>query len=132
MLYGQSLLLSGVAAGLAEVPRLEVAWATTWADAGRLLATRIPDVLIFDLAGTGESHVLPLLFENPDLVMVGLDTEHNQAVLVSGQEAQSLTLKQIRFIVEGRGDGVTRRRGDAVTGGCGESDARARIRNLKE
>jgi hypothetical protein len=101
LLYGQSLLLSGLATGLAECPGLQVARAATWAEAGRLLAKRIPDVLIFDLTGTCESHVLPLLFENPNLVMVGLDTEHNQAVLVSGQEARSLTLKQIREIVGG-------------------------------
>ena len=111
------MLLSGVAAGLAEVPGLEVARASTWADADRLLAKRIPDVLIFDLTGPGESHVLPLLFKNPHLVMVGLDTEHNQAVLVSGQETRSLTLKQMRFIVEGeRGDAEMRRHGDAGIG----------------
>jgi hypothetical protein len=50
LLYGQSLLLSGVAAGLAEVPGLEVARATTWADADRLLAKRIPDVLMSTFA----------------------------------------------------------------------------------
>lgn len=102
MLCGQSLLLSGVAADLAEVSGLEVARARTWADAGRLLAKRIPHVLIFDLTGAGESQVLPLLFENPHLVMVGLDAEHNQAVLASAQEVRSLTLKQIRVIVEGQ------------------------------
>lgn len=121
LLYGQSLLLSGVAADLVEVPGLEVARATTWAEAGRLLATRIPDVLIFDLSGTCESHVLPLLFENPHLVMVGLDAEHNQAVLVSGQEARSLTLKQIRLIVEGESPGTRDEgRGNSVARSPGE------------
>jgi hypothetical protein len=84
-----------------DTPILQVARAATWADAGRLLVKRIPDVQVFDLTGTCESHVLPLLFENPNQVMVGLDTEHNQAVLVSGQKARSLTLKQIREIVGG-------------------------------
>lgn len=109
---GQSLLLSGVAADLAEVSGLEVARARTWAQAGRLLAKRIPDVLIFDLTGAGESHVLPLLFENPHLVMVGLDAEHNQAVLASAQEVRSLTLKQIRVIVEGQSPGKRNEGGD--------------------
>ncbi len=103
LLYGQSLLLSGVAASLAEVPRVEVARATTWADADRLLVKRNPDVLIFDLTGTCESHILPLLFKNPHLVMVGLDTEHNQAVLVSGHDSRALTLERVREIVEGGG-----------------------------
>ena len=107
LLYGQSLLLSGVAADLAEVPGLQVERARTWEEASHLLAERMPHVLIFDLRGTCESHVLPLLFKDPHPVMVGLDTEHNQAVLVSGQAAQSLTLGQIRQIAAGerRGQG---------------------------
>jgi hypothetical protein len=87
LLYGQSLLLSGVAKALAKVPGLQVARARTWTDAGRMLAEKMPDVLIFDLKGTCEGHVLPLLLENPHPTMVGLDTEQNQAVLLSGRAA---------------------------------------------
>ena len=107
LLYGQSLLLSGVAADLAEVPGLQVERARTWEEASHLLAERMPDVLIFDLTGDCESHVLPLLFKSPGMVMVGLDTEHNQAVLLSGRASQSLTLDQIRHIAAGerRGQG---------------------------
>jgi len=79
-----------------------VARAATWAEAGRRLAEGVPDVLIFDLTNSNESHILPLLLKNPDLLLIGLDTETNQAVLVWGQEAQSLTLNQIREIVEGK------------------------------
>jgi DNA-binding NarL/FixJ family response regulator len=102
LLYGQSLLLSGVAASLAECPGMQVARAATWAEAGRRLAERVPDVLIFDLTNSNESHILPLLLKNPGLLLIGLDTESNQAVLVSGQQAQSLTLNQIREIAEGK------------------------------
>jgi len=55
----------------------------------------------FDLIDDCESHILPLLLKNPGLLMIGLDTESNQAVLVSGHKAQSLTLNQIRDIIEG-------------------------------
>ena len=104
LLCGRSLLLSGVAASLAERPGLKVARAATWAEAGQRLAppAGIPDVLIFDLTSSNESHILPLLLKNPGLLLIGLDTETNQAVLVSGQKARSLTLNQIREIVEGR------------------------------
>ena len=101
LLYGRSLLLSGVAAGLAERSQLQVKRAVTWADARRLLVERMPDVVIFHLTGNCESHILPLLLKNPELVIIGLDTERNQAVLVSGQPARSLTLAQIAAIVEG-------------------------------
>ena len=101
LLYGRSLLLSGVAAGLAENPNLCVSQAVTWDDACALMDEGMPDVLVFDLGGGYEGDILPLLLKKPDLVMVGLDTECNQAVLVSGQPARSLTLAQIAAIVEG-------------------------------
>ena len=102
MLYGHSLLLSGVAANLEQCPGLHIVQARAWMDASRILAQHIPDVLIFDLTNASESHILPLLLTNPGLLMIGLDAESNQAVLVAGHEAQSLTLSQIREIVEGR------------------------------
>lgn len=102
MLYGRSLLLCGVAASLEQCPNLHIMRAAAWTEASPLLAEHATDVLIFDLTGASESHILPLLLTNPGLLMIGLDAECNQAVLVSGQEARSLTLSQIREIVEGR------------------------------
>ena len=103
LLCGRSLLLSGVAASLAERPGLKVARAATWTEANRRLAppAGVPDTLIFDLTDANVSHILPLVLKNPGLLLIGLDPERNQAVLVSGQQARSLTLDQIREIVEG-------------------------------
>ena len=103
LLYGQSLLLSGVAASLVDSPNLRVLQASTWVEVGTLLSESTPDVIVFELTAANENHILPLLFKNPQLVMVGLDVESNQAVLVSGQEARSLTVGQIRQIAE-KGD----------------------------
>jgi DNA-binding NarL/FixJ family response regulator len=101
LVCGQSLLLPLVAASLEQNPELCVTHATTWQEASRLLAEHTPDVLIFDLTDAGGIKVLPLLLRNPQLMLIGLDTEQNQAVLVSGQEAHSLTLDRIRDIVHG-------------------------------
>ncbi|MFW6136271.1 MAG: hypothetical protein ACOC7N_05570 [Chloroflexota bacterium] len=100
LLYGQSLLLPLVAANLERSPGLCVMQAATWAEASQLLAEGMPDVLIFDLTDDCENRVLPLLLKNPQLVLIGLDTERNQAVWLSGQEARSLTLERLREIVE--------------------------------
>jgi hypothetical protein len=102
LLYGRSLLLAGLAASLEQGACLRAVRAATWSKASRMLAEQPPDVLIFDLTNANESHILPLLLTNPDLLLLGLDTECNRAVLVSGQEAQSLTLDQLREIVEGK------------------------------
>ena len=103
LLYGRSLLLSGVAAGLVDSPNLRMLQASTWTEVGILLAEGTPDVIVFELTAANESHILPLLFKNPRLLVVGLDVESNQAVLVSGQEARSLTVDQIRQMAE-KGD----------------------------
>ena len=100
LLYGQSLLLSGVAASLAESPGLQVARATTWAAAGRLLAGQAPEVLIFDLTNVSESQILPLLFANPGLLLIGMDPECNQAMLVSGQPIRAYTTQDLVQLIQ--------------------------------
>ncbi len=102
LLYGQSLLLSGVAASLRREPGLRVSQAATWDKAGELLAAHIPDVLIFDLANASQDHVLPLLVKNPGILLIGLDLEHNRAVLLGGRETRALTLEGMRDVVQGR------------------------------
>jgi hypothetical protein len=99
LFYGRSLLLSLVAEDLAQSLDLHVVQAATWAKARRALAEHTPDVLVFDLHDSCESHILPLLLKNPNLLLIGLDTERNQAVLLSGQEANSLTLNQFEQII---------------------------------
>ncbi len=99
LLLGQSLLLSLVGANLERRPGLRVARAADWAEASGLLMERVPDVLIFD-PGSGEGHVLRLLLAHPGLLLVGLDSERNQAVLLSWREAQALTMQQLGEIVE--------------------------------
>lgn len=96
------MLLNLVTANLSQCSGMHVAQVTTWEEARQRLAEEVPGVLIFDLTQDCESHILPLLFRNPDLVMIGLDAESNQAVLVAGHEAQELTLNQIRDIVDRR------------------------------
>ncbi len=99
LLYGSSLLLSLVAESLAQNPDLHVIRAVTWAEASRSLAEHMPDALIFDLVNSHESHILPLLLNNRNLLLIGLDPEKNQAMLLPGREARSLTLNQLEQIV---------------------------------
>jgi hypothetical protein len=99
LLYGRSLLLSGVAASLEQCPDLRAMRAATWSEASRLLAEQPPDVLIFDLTSGCEDHLLSLLVANPTLLMIGLDAECNRAVSVSGQDTRSLTMSQIQEMI---------------------------------
>lgn len=99
LLYGRSLLLSLVADSLGQRSGLHVVQAATWEMVRHLLVGHTPDVLIFDLDNSHESHILPLLLKHPNLLLIGLDPEYNQAVLLSGQGTSSLTLNQLEQIV---------------------------------
>jgi hypothetical protein len=100
LLCGGSLLLSGVASGLRQCPDLHVMHAATWEEVRRLPADYVPDAVIFDLSDASENHILPMWFKNPALVMLGLDPECNQAVLLTGQETNSLTVSHIKEMID--------------------------------
>lgn len=100
ILYGQSMLLSLVADSLANSSNLRIAEAATWEDVDCIAAQFPPDVLIYDLGSAQESRILPLLFKNSHLLLIGLDVETNRAILLAGQEANSLTIERIKEIIE--------------------------------
>jgi len=99
LLCGGSLLLSGVASSLKQCPDLRVMHAATWEEVRRLPAEYVPDAVIFVLSEAYESQILPMWSKNPALVMLGLDPECNQAVLLTGQEARSLSVSHIKEMI---------------------------------
>jgi hypothetical protein len=101
LLYGQSMLLSLVANSLAKSPHLHVIQASSWEQVEPHAEESNPQVLIFDLTDPCQGLILPLLVRHPHLLLIGLDAERNHAVLLSGQETHSFTMKQIRELVEG-------------------------------
>jgi len=100
LLYGQSLLLSLVGTSLSQNAELHVVRAVTPAEVDVLTAHAVPDVLVYDISFAPDSHALSLLFRNPRLLLIGLDPETNRAVVLTGKQAHSLTLEQMREIVE--------------------------------
>ena len=101
VLYGQSMLLTLVAASISQSERLRVIQAESWQEVEALADDCPPDVLIYDLTGATEGLILMLLNRNPRLQLIGLDAEANRAVLITGRETCSLTLDLIKEIVQG-------------------------------
>ena len=100
ILYGQSMLLSLVAASLERSPNLRVMQAANWNEVAAFSSECTPNVLIFDLESTSDSAILPLLHINPNLQLIGLDVETNRAILLEGKENLYLTLERMKEIVE--------------------------------
>jgi hypothetical protein len=97
--YGQSMLLSLVASSLANNENLCVVEAAEWEQVKALTDENFADVLIYDCESAFNNQILPLLFTNPRILLIGLDVENNRAVLLSGKESSSLTMEQVRDIV---------------------------------
>ena len=97
---GKSMLLSLVGNSLEQSPNLHVIHEATWSEVVARSADCKPDVLIYDLDSSSESAILPMLYGNPHLLLIGLDVETNRAVLIAGQETSSLTLERVKEIVE--------------------------------
>jgi hypothetical protein len=93
------MLLSLVADSLAQSTNLHVVQAAAWEEVNALTAECAPDVLIYDLAAASENNILPLLYKNPLLLLIGLDVETNRAVLLAGKETRLLTLERMKEIV---------------------------------
>lgn len=94
------MLLSLLAHSLEQEANLRVLRTYTPAEVADLSPEDMPDVLVYDLAPASESAILPLLFQNPHLLLVGLDVEINRAVVLARQERSCLTLEGIRDLVE--------------------------------
>ena len=93
------MLLSLLAASLAESANLNVLQAATCEEMEALAAQCIPDVLIYDMAAASKSDLLSLLFLIPRMLLIGLDVETNRAVLIAGKETRSLTLERVKDLI---------------------------------
>ena len=101
ILFGRSMLLPLVSASINQDEHLSISQADTWPELQALAAECPPDVLIYDMESANEGPILSLLFNNPHLLIIGLDIETNRAVLLSAQESRSLTMDKVRDIIDG-------------------------------
>jgi hypothetical protein len=99
VLYGDSLLLSLVCASLVQCEDLHVIQCSLWKEIECMPEDCVPDVLIYDLPAASVSSILPILFKNPHLLLIGLDVETNRAVLIAGKETRFLTLDLVKDMV---------------------------------
>lgn len=93
------MLLSLVGDNLAQCSDIQVVQANAWEEVNALVTDCTPDVLIYDLDAASVNNILPLLFKNPLLLLIGLDTETNRAFLLAGKETRLLTLERMKEIV---------------------------------
>ena len=103
VLYGNSLVLAGAAASLKAYPSIELICLAAHppAEMGQLWALR-PAVVILDLGAVPPDLPISLLREQPKLLLIGVDAAGDKLLVLSGQQARSLTTQALVQVIEGR------------------------------
>jgi hypothetical protein len=103
IVYGDSLILEGVRASLVKCPGLEVLVL-------HQLPEKLPDelraygpaALIFDM-GAIQPELLLSLFQQPGLLLIGIDPETHQALVWSGRQAAAVDAADLLLVIFGQG-----------------------------
>lgn len=89
VLYGNSVFLDAIRAGLPQDARLQlVTVAPAGSEAARLISAHHPDAVVFDRCLAEPDFTLALLQAQPDLILVGVDPSSDKVIVLSGREEQ--------------------------------------------
>ena len=103
VLYGNSLVLAGMGASLKTYPGIELICLDVQPPAAaQELGALSPTAVIFDLGAVPPEFPFSLLRQQPDLVLIGVDAAGDKLLVLSGQQARSLTTEALVQVIEGR------------------------------
>ena len=103
VLYGNSLVLAGIEASLKAYPGIELICLDVQPPAEvQQLCALSPAAVIFDLGAVPPEFPFSLLREQPDLLVIGVDAAGDKLLVLSGQQAHSLTTETLVQVIEGR------------------------------
>ncbi len=100
---GESLLIQGIEASLLDREDVELAlFDSSRPGALQVLDKVNPDIIVFDLTPTQLSCVFAFLRTHLDVVLIGLDIEHDQALVLSAEWRMLPTVKHLMQVIETR------------------------------
>ena len=96
-----SVLMDGIAVSLAGNPMLEITCLDAHAiDVGQRLDTLKPDLVIFGLDTPRLSCILSLLWEQPGILLIGLDPACSRAIVLNSHQHLTPTLNELCRVVQ--------------------------------
>ena len=108
VLYGNSLIVSGVGASLEGRPGLQLVQVDARDASAEALGDLAPDVVVFDLA-TARPDVVALWRRHPHVLPIGVDLLTHRAVVFSSESERVLTTDDLLRVIEGRTGTATRK-----------------------
>ena len=100
---GDSLLMEGVAAGLASWQTLAVI--RLECDAGDIeerLRSLAPDVIIFELDSPPSPIILSLLIERSQILLIGLDLDSSRVIVLDSHPQVARTMNELYLVVQAK------------------------------
>jgi hypothetical protein len=94
-MYGDSIVLMGIKAGLEVYPNLDVLYMERDSATLEMLRLSCPSVIIFDTHADPPTCCYAFAQETPNLLLIGVDVECNQIVLWSGRQHKEITIKDL-------------------------------------
>lgn len=112
VLFGDSLLMDGVEASLADQHEMDVIrMDATINNVGQHLQRIAPDLVIFDLDLPFSTQIVPLLQEQPGIPFIGLDAQCSEVITLSSQHFNALSANDLVKVIQMQ---TTTRPGQAV------------------
>jgi hypothetical protein len=111
IVYGSSLNMAGIAASIKAEAGLEVVSVDPLSPDARLRLTEIaPAAIAFDLINPSPGLEITLLRNQPDLLLIGVDSTNNELLVLSGQSVNALSMADLIDIIhKERGNGTVTR-----------------------
>lgn len=102
ILYGRSLILAAIGASLRLQRQFEViTLAEPYPDTQKLEAMA-PDTVVFDLKSQSPEAPFSMLATCPDLQLIGVDADRNQAMLWSRRQLYELSSKDLYDVIRSK------------------------------
>lgn len=105
IVYGNSLIMAGIAASLTKDANLDVLRIDPQGPNSRKqLETLYPATIVFDLSNLPPDLDLALLCGRPELQLLGVDPANDLALVLSGHLTEVLTGQELIRLVQKKGD----------------------------
>jgi hypothetical protein len=100
VVYGSSLNMAGIAASLKTEASLDVVEIDPFSpNAQQRLTEIVPVAIAFDLINPSPGLEITLLRNQPDLLMIGVDSTNNELLVLSGQSVNALSMDDLITII---------------------------------
>lgn len=100
ILYGKSVIVGSVGAGLQDVPGLEIIPVALPLRDAEDLGALAPDVIIFDLDAAHPDAALSMLRQQPELLLIGVDPASDKLVVVTARERRAAAVADLLEVID--------------------------------